>query len=76
MAEMPEGKVMEYKRKYMQDFCRCSGENCSIAEKCARHDAIVEARDLDLHHGCYLDSKECIKSDYVSFLVIEVVVSE
>lgn len=67
---------MNYKRKYAQDFKRCAGTNCSVKDKCARHEAIVEARDNGCAFGSYLEAGDCIKNECSEFIVIEAEVSE
>jgi len=62
--------MSEYKRKYRQDFPRCSGCNCTVKNKCSHHSAIIEARDLDLSYGKYLNAKSCI-ADNRSHLSLE-----
>lgn len=67
---------MTYKRKYPQDFCRCDGQDCTVKEKCARHEAIIEERDNDIAYGCYLDPKACIANGCSEYVAIEVKVSQ
>ncbi len=59
---------MSRKRKYRQDFSRCGDHACSVADKCARHDAYIESLDLFLAHSWMIEAKDCIKNDHSQFI--------
>ena len=63
------------KQKYPNDFCRCSGENCLVKEKCGRYHARVEALNLGIDYGCYLETMDCIATNASLFVAVEVEVS-